>query len=62
LDSLYVEPQKRIDLLMKKKGYTQNKNWKTVVYVGADHKESEWQKQMVDALNFLLPETKKSKK
>ncbi len=62
LDSLYVEPQKRIDLLMKKKGYTQNKNWKTVVYIGADHKESEWQKQMVDALNFVLPETKKSKK
>ena len=62
LDSLYVEPQKRIDQLMKKKGYIQNKNWKTMVYVGADHKESEWQKQMVDALNFVLPETKKSKK
>ena len=40
---------------MSKKGYKANVNWKTIVYLKADHKESEWQKQMVDALNFTMP-------
>jgi enterochelin esterase-like enzyme len=60
LDSLYTPHQKSIDKLMTKKGFKEGKNWKTKVYMGADHKESEWRKQMVDALNFMLPQQTKS--
>lgn len=55
LDSLYTQHQLNVDKIMSKKGYKANVNWKTIVYLKADHKESEWQKQMVDALNFTMP-------
>jgi enterochelin esterase-like enzyme len=56
LDSLYGPHQKKVDVIMKEKGYVFGKNWKTIVYEGADHNETEWRKQMKDALEFVLPE------
>lgn len=56
LDSLYGPHQKKVDAIMKKKGYVFGKNWKTIVYEGADHNETEWHKQMKGALEFVLPE------
>jgi len=41
---------------MKKRGYVFGKNWKTIVYAGADHNEKEWRKQMKEALEFVMPE------
>ncbi len=56
LDSLYGPHQQKVDGVMKKRGYVFGKNWKTVVYQGADHNETEWRKQMKDALDFIIPE------
>ena len=56
LDSLYGPHQKKVDAIMKKKGYVFGKNWKTIVYEGAEHNETEWHKQMKGALEFVLPE------
>jgi enterochelin esterase-like enzyme len=55
LDSLYGPHQKKVDAIMKKRGYVFDKNWKTVVYQGADHNETEWRSQMKDALEFVVP-------
>jgi enterochelin esterase-like enzyme len=56
LDSLYAPHQQKVDAVMKKRGYVFGKNWKTIVYEGADHNETEWHKQIKDALEFVLPE------
>ena len=56
LDSLYGPHQQKVDGVMKKRGYVFGKNWKTLVYQGADHNETEWHKQMKDALDFIIPE------
>jgi len=56
LDSLYGPHQQKVDAVMKKRGYVFGKNWKTIVYAGADHNEKEWRKQMKEALEFVMPE------
>ena len=58
LDSLYGPHQKKVDAIMKKRSYVFGKNWKTIVYAGADHNETEWRRQMKDALDFIIPENR----
>ena len=64
LDALYGPTQKRIDQIMKKSGYENDKffkdgtfvpsNWKTQVDQGLGHEESTWQKQFRENIKFLL--------
>jgi enterochelin esterase-like enzyme len=64
LDALYGPTQKRIDQIMKKSGYENDKffkdgtfvpgNWKTQVDQGLGHEEATWQKQFRENMKFLL--------
>lgn len=54
LDASYFPWQTRMDLIMGEKGYTQNKNWQTRAFPGADHSEKSWQIRVDDILVFLL--------
>lgn len=53
LDALYPPLQKRVDALMRKKGYT-SKNWMTLYFPGAGHNEQAWKQRLQQPLVFLL--------
>jgi predicted alpha/beta superfamily hydrolase len=53
LDAFYPEIQKRVDLVMKSKGFTQ-KNWLTKYFPGENHSEKAWNKRLDIPLTFLL--------
>lgn len=53
LDAMYPFWQKKVDLLMENKGYTE-KNWKTVFAKGEDHSELAWKKRIHLPIVFLL--------
>jgi enterochelin esterase-like enzyme len=53
LDSMYGPIQKTVDLLFKRKGYTQ-KNFMSKIFPGADHSERSWEKRFyIPAIFFL---------
>jgi predicted alpha/beta superfamily hydrolase len=54
LDAQYEPFQKQADLIMKKKGYKQDKNWVTRKFPGEGHNESSWRKRIDIPLTFLL--------
>jgi enterochelin esterase-like enzyme len=53
LDALYPPLQKRVDEVMKSKGFT-GQNWKTLSFPGEDHSEKAWNKRFDIPLIFLL--------
>jgi enterochelin esterase-like enzyme len=53
IDSLYPPIQKKVDEVMKSKGYT-FKNWKTKYFPGKDHSEKAWNERLDVPLLFLL--------
>lgn len=53
LDSLYPPIQKRVDEMMKLKGFTE-KNWITKYFPGEEHNEKAWNKRLELPLIFLL--------
>lgn len=53
LDQYYEVHQKKVDAIMKKKGYRLGKNWETRKYKGAEHNEKAWQDRFGDVLQFL---------
>ena len=53
LDALYPPIQKRVDSLMKRKGYNSN-NWVTEYFPGEDHSEQSWNKRLHIPLEFLF--------
>lgn len=53
LDALYPSLQKRVDQIMKQKGYTR-KSWITKFYPGDDHSEQSWRKRLNIPFEFLL--------
>lgn len=53
LDSLYPALQKKVDMLLKAKGFTTN-NWITKYFPGDDHSEKSWNKRLDIPLVFLL--------
>ena len=55
LDSLYPTLQKRVDIIMKEKGFT-SKNWITKFFPGEEHSENAWHKRVHIPLEFLLKE------
>jgi predicted alpha/beta superfamily hydrolase len=53
LDALYPPLQKKVDELMKNKGFTA-KNWSTKFFPGKDHSEKSWSERLGIPLEFLL--------
>ncbi len=53
LDSLYRPWQKKVDVVMKAKGFTP-KNWKTQFFSGKDHSEQSWRERFSIPLVFML--------
>ncbi len=53
LDALYPPLQKRVDELMKEKGFT-DKNWTTRFFEGDDHSEKSWNRRLHIPMEFLF--------
>ncbi len=53
LDAFYPDLQKKVDVLMQKKGFT-NTNWTTQFFDGKDHSEKSWAERLNIPLQFLL--------
>lgn len=53
LDALYPDIQKKVDRVMKQKGYT-TRHWITRYFPGEDHSEKSWNKRLDIPLVFLL--------
>jgi Enterochelin esterase and related enzymes len=53
LDALYPPLQKKVDEVMKSKGFTE-KSWITKFYPGDDHSERSWSRRLDIPLEFLL--------
>ncbi|MBC7868394.1 MAG: esterase, partial [Gloeobacteraceae cyanobacterium ES-bin-316] len=53
LDALYPPLQKKVDEVMKAKGFT-GKNWVTKFFPGENHSEAAWAKRFTIPLLFLL--------
>jgi enterochelin esterase-like enzyme len=53
LDAFYPPLQKKVDAVMKEKGWTL-KNWMTQEFPGEDHSEKAWRKRFHIPLEFLL--------
>lgn len=53
LDALYPPLQKKVDEIMKRKGFTE-KNWLTKYFPGDDHSEKSWSKRLDIPMLFLL--------
>lgn len=53
IDAFYPPVQKKVDEIMKKKGFTA-KNWTTRYFIGKDHSEKSWNERLPIPLLFLL--------
>lgn len=53
LDALYPPLQKKVDEVMKTKGFTE-KNWITKIFPGENHSEQAWNKRFWEPMLFLL--------
>jgi enterochelin esterase-like enzyme len=53
LDSLYAPLQKKVDEVMKQKGFNE-KNWMTRYFPGDDHTEKSWRRRLEIPMLFLL--------
>ena len=53
LDALYPPIQKKVDEIMKARGYT-DKNWETIYFPGKDHSEKSWNERFNIPVEFLL--------
>lgn len=53
LDALYPPLQKKVDEIMKRKGFTE-KNWLTKYFPGDDHSEKSWNNRLNIPMVFLL--------
>lgn len=53
LDALYPPLQKKVDEVMKARGYSAQ-NWETRFFPGMDHSEKSWNKRLAVPIEFLL--------
>lgn len=53
LDSLYPPLQRKVDAIIKRKGY-RKPHWQTRFFPGADHSERAWRQRLAIPLQFLL--------
>lgn len=54
LDAGYEPYQLKMDVVMREKGYKENKNWLTRKFEGADHSERAWKERVDIPLTFLI--------
>lgn len=54
LDALYPPLQRRVDALLREKGYAKT-DWTTRFFPGAEHSEQAWAARLDQPLKFLLP-------
>ncbi|MBX7241093.1 MAG: alpha/beta hydrolase [Bacteroidia bacterium] len=54
LDAMYAPFQKKVDKILRKKGFKKNKNWQTRVFPGEEHSEKAWNKRLKIPLLFLM--------
>jgi predicted alpha/beta superfamily hydrolase len=54
LDAAYEPYQKRVDEIMREKGYEEGRDWVTYRFEGAEHSERAWRKRVGIPLAFLL--------
>jgi predicted alpha/beta superfamily hydrolase len=54
LDATYEPYQQRADDVMRRAGYTENRNWVTRKFTGAEHSERSWRQRVDVPLIFLL--------
>ncbi len=63
LDAMYPPFQKKMDKIMKQRGYQKNKNWLSKSYEGKEHSEKAWKERLEIPLRFLMErENKKTEK
>ncbi|MBV9527586.1 alpha/beta hydrolase-fold protein [Sphingomonas sp.] len=55
LDAVYARYQKRVDGVVRRRGYTKNINWMSLSYPGEKHNEISWASRVAVPLQFLLP-------
>jgi len=55
LDALYPPFQKKVDKIMREKGFS-DKQWQTKVFEGENHSEDSWKKRLHIPIEFLLKE------
>ena len=53
LDAMYSPTQKKVDEVMKARGYN-DKSWETLIFPGKDHSEKSWNERLNIPLQFLL--------
>ena len=53
LDAMYPPLQKKVDEVLKEKGFT-DKNWETRYFPGKDHSETSWHERLEIPMLFLL--------
>ncbi|MEI6275007.1 MAG: alpha/beta hydrolase-fold protein [Prolixibacteraceae bacterium] len=53
LDAMYPSLQKKVDVLMKNRGYDEV-NWMTMFFPGKDHSEKSWHERLPVPLEFLF--------
>lgn len=54
LDALYPEIQKKVNLVLKNKGYNSINNTSILFFPGDDHSEASWEKRLHFSLEFLF--------
>jgi enterochelin esterase-like enzyme len=54
LDAMYPALQRKVDAVMRERGYTRA-SWQTRVFEGAEHSENSWAERLAVPLEFLLP-------
>jgi len=59
LDAHYARYQKRIDALVKRRGYRRGVNWISRNFPGHAHNEISWASRLEIPLRFLLPSVKR---
>lgn len=59
LDQEYGKYQERADKIMKKNGYVDKKNWRTMNFQGDGHNEYYWRRRVNVPLEFLLKKAEK---
>ena len=57
LDAQYEPYQKRVDEIMRAKGYNEGENWITRKFVGHEHSEKAWKKRVHIPLTFFFGES-----
>ncbi|MGA0881758.1 MAG: alpha/beta hydrolase [Burkholderiaceae bacterium] len=54
LDSLYGKHQQQVNAIMKRKGYSEARDLRSLVFEGTDHNETSWAARLATPMQFLF--------